>query len=236
MARGSIPPGGAFIKNMPKKLTECKYCQKSFDGLPTSERANHSRWCVKNPKRYLYTNNSKPVKQFQTETAKLKRIQGIKKAHSDGKYTNSHQKGIETKRKNGKLKHTDTTKTLLREKALKSTHRRLLKSTRKYTKIDGSVVTLDSSWEEALAIRLDELAINWERPKTPIAYTAEDGKIHNYFPDFYLSDYNLYLDPKNPFAFYVQRHKLTILKILLPNLILINSLEDCKNFQINCGS
>jgi hypothetical protein len=32
----------------------CKHCNKIFENLSPSEKANHSRWCDKNPKREKY--------------------------------------------------------------------------------------------------------------------------------------------------------------------------------------
>lgn len=59
-------------------------------------------------------------------------------------------------------------------------------------------VKLGSSYELRLAISLDENNIVWIRPK-PLKYKDPSGKIRNYFPDFYLPDYDIYLDPKNDF-------------------------------------
>ena len=148
---------------------------------------------------------------------------GIKKAHKDGKYdgVNHSFSG---------WKHTDETKQHLRERALASPHRRLVRSIREYTQKDGTIIKLDSSWEEALAIRLDELNITWERPD-PIKWIDLNNVTHNYFPDFYLKDYNVYLDPKNPYAIKAQQNKLNCLTEQIKNLVIITSLEDCKNYK-----
>jgi len=57
-------------------------------------------------------------------------------------------------------------------------------------------VRLESSYESRVAKLLNNANINWVRPK-PISYKDESGANHRYYPDFYLVDYNLYLDPKN---------------------------------------
>ena len=200
------------------------------DTMIASERANHSRWCLNNPLResYVKKNNGS---QLRTPEAIEKRVASIKKAHVDGKYDGAITKGVATKRKNGKLTHTEETKKLLSEKALASKHRRLIRSVRNYVKKDGTIVMLDSSWEEHLAIRLDELGVNWIRPETPIPYITHDGKTHNYFPDFYLPDFDLYLDPKNPAAVNTQKEKLDILKKTLYNLVILTSLQECKCYK-----
>lgn len=58
-------------------------------------------------------------------------------------------------------------------------------------------VKLDSSYEVVLAKDLDKNCIVWERP--PRFSYRMDGKLHYYTPDFYLPDYDIYLDPKNDF-------------------------------------
>lgn len=57
-------------------------------------------------------------------------------------------------------------------------------------------VTLQSTWELKVAERLDASEIVWIRPE-PIKWFDSTGKSHWYFPDFYLPDHDLYLDPKN---------------------------------------
>lgn len=219
---GLNPAGGTNFKVvMYKKLECCKHCLLSFNGLTTPERANHSRWCMNNPRRpeYVATNSAL---QMQTEASVKKRTEGIKKAWTDGKYN-----GVD--HSSAGWQHTAKTKELLRQKALASPHRRLVRSIRPYTQKDGTVVQLDSSWEESLAKRLDEINANWIRP-TAIKYTDHNNVSRNYFPDFYLPDYDVYLDPKNPYAIKAQIKKIECLTKQIKNLIIIESLDECVNF------
>lgn len=62
--------------------------------------------------------------------------------------------------------------------------------------VDGKVV--DSTYEKILAEDLSKNNIRWERCKR-FKYLDLKGKTHHYTPDFYLPDYNIYLDPKNDF-------------------------------------
>lgn len=209
-------------------MFKCKHCNECINNLTTTQKANHTRWCDKNPLRHTY---NKDTNHLRTESAKKKHRLAIIAAHKDGKYLNSQIKAVKTKLQRGNLKHTDATKNLIKEKALASSHRRLVRSIRNYTKLDGTIISLDSSWEEALAKRLDYLNVKWERPTNPIKYIGLDQKQHNYFPDFYLPDYNLFLDPKNPAAYKSQESKIKILLKLMNNLIIINTLEKCNNFD-----
>ena len=210
--RGDYKPPG------PLRLS-CVHCERSFDNLTTSEKANHTRWCKSNPKRENYK-KSLSQRQFGTLTpeSKKKAAKGIKAAWERGCY-----KHIVRGTFKGKT-HTSEAKETIRQKALASKHRRLKKGTVMY-----KGVLLDSSWELALAQRLDELNVQWIRPE-PIQWQDENGTSHHYFPDFYLPEFDLYLDPKNPAAIKAQTKKLEILKRVLPSLVILETLKDCQTF------
>lgn len=120
---------------------------------------------------------------------------------------------------------------------LNKIHKKLAKTQRRtcisvfYKQKNGKIIILGSSWELALAKRLDILHILWKRPK-PIQWIDNTQKVHYYFPDFYLPKYKLYLDPKSNFIRKLQRKKLRILRKTIPNLILLNK-KECINFSIN---
>jgi len=61
-------------------------------------------------------------------------------------------------------------------------------------------ILMDSSWEVSLAEWMDEKGIEWVRDKSMwFSWEDKDGKTRRYHPDFYLPNYNLYLDPKNKY-------------------------------------
>lgn len=122
--------------------------------------------------------------------------------------------------------HTDEAKEKIRQKALNSKHRRLRKGVVEYKGI-----LLDSSWELALARRLDELHISWIRPN-PLEWVDADGIIHNYFPDFYLVDHDIYIDPKNSHAIKVQKDKLDVILNQYNNILILDTLQKCKEFRV----
>jgi len=68
----------------------------------------------------------------------------------------------------------------------------------KYKHKNGNIITLQSRWEETVAKDLDKNNIKWIRPKA-IFWRDNKNIKHRYYPDFYLSEYNIYLDPKNNF-------------------------------------
>ena len=68
-------------------------------------------------------------------------------------------------------------------------------------------ILLDSSYESIVARSLDENSVKWCRPSKGLKWF--DGKQNrHYLPDFYLSDYDVYLDPKNDFL--IKKDKIKI--------------------------
>lgn len=75
---------------------------------------------------------------------------------------------------------------------------------------NGTTVLLESSWEVDIALFLDYHNFNWVRPKH-IKWTDSSGKNRKYFPDFYLPDHDLYLDPKNLYQISISTEKLQLI-------------------------
>jgi hypothetical protein len=63
-------------------------------------------------------------------------------------------------------------------------------------KFDNNIVVLQSNWELQIANYLDKNNICWLRPK-PLPWTCKKNIKHLYYPDFYVPELDLYLDPKN---------------------------------------
>lgn len=220
---GSIPARRTKTRSI--HMWECVHCKQEFRFIAASEKANHSRWCKENPKRRDYVN------------ALLKRnniglmIAAKKKNGITNQYTKAKQEGraVPSNPRKGRTgfkgtPHKEETKEILRAKALASPHRRLKKKM-----IEYNGILLDSTWELELAKRLDEINVKWIRPD-PIKWVDNDGNLHHYFPDFYLPEHDLYLDPKNPQAIKVQQKKIDLLLQQYNNIKILSSLEACKNF------
>ncbi len=117
-----------------------------------------------------------------------------------------------------------------RKKKTCSEHCRIIASTER-TYRNGSRktilyknVVLESSWELEIAMLLDSKNIKWIRPNS-IKWIQEDGKNRLYYPDFYLIDYNMYLDPKNPYCMELDKEKMKIvskqINIIYGDILLI---------------
>lgn len=205
-----------------------KYCPLCRGDITNQDVPNHIRWCKENPKAAEYHQAAAERFLKRDPLDYIDIGEKIKKAHLEGKYDEAKAKQRKNPYWQGKQRSPET-KEKLSNTCRNLKYRRLVKSCRLYTCKNGQQVLLDSSWEEAVARRLDYLDITWIRPG-PIEYLLE-GKYHNYFPDFYLKEFDLYLDPKNPEAIRAQKKKLDVITKLLPNLIIIKTLKECNLFD-----
>ena len=209
------------------KISVCKHCglQEDISTKSKGWMANHSRWCSKNPKSYKGRKAWNSGLTKETSEAVKRNSELVSKAHKDGKYANIDMSGW------GGTKHwNDGTRQKMSESARKSKHRRLQRNIVEY-----NGVKFDSSWEVRLAKKLDAENIAWSRPD-PLTYVDKHGLQRHYFPDFYLPEFNLYLDPKNPQAFKVQLDKIECLKAQYNNILFLCSIKEIDDFCPSTGT
>jgi hypothetical protein len=82
-------------------------------------------------------------------------------------------------------------------------------------------IWFDSQWEIITAKSLDENGIQWERPRIGFIWSDQGNK---YYPDFYLPEYNVYLDPKNDYL--IKKDKIKIDQAQLRNGIKVIVLSE----------
>lgn len=90
-------------------------------------------------------------------------------------------------------------------------------------------IWMDSKWEVEVATLLDKKEIKWKRDRSiNFKWIDKEGKERRYYPDFYLPDFDVYLDPKNKFLiekdcfkieYVIKHHKVKIIWGLLPKII-----------------
>ncbi len=102
-----------------------------------------------------------------------------------------------------------------------------------YICLDGSVVSMDSTWEVACAQRLDALGIRWIRnPSMKLKYTTRGCRARNYIPDFYLPDHDVYIEVKGYWT-EAARHKMKDVQARHPvRIIILESLDEIEHFTL----
>lgn len=215
-------------------MYKCKYCGKECKNK--NSLVQHEIRCGKNPNRI---NCDKSTNNLVMYRKNLKN--GLVIKANTNQYTKAKNLGlskpeisIETRKKLSKAmlgkNHTDETKA----KISKSMQRVVKEKPGSYSasNVNGRVkkvkykdIYLDSSWEVIVAEYFDNLNIIWEKPLIGFNYIY-DNTPHIYYPDFYLPQYDRYIEVKG----YKRQRDLAKWKSV-PNLIIISKKEisDIKN-------
>ena len=86
---------------------------------------------------------------------------------------------------------------MAKKRKRRSKKKKLWSKQSEFTRKDGTIVVMDSTWEVMMANRLNELDITWVRdPKMKLEYKTRGGRMRNYIPDFYLPDFDIYIEVK----------------------------------------
>lgn len=66
----------------------------------------------------------------------------------------------------------------------------------KYTSLIAGEISVDGTWELITAKHLDSLGVKWIRNKQRFVYIRPDGKTATYQPDFFVEDWNTFVEVK----------------------------------------
>lgn len=180
---------------------KCKYCGKECKNLNSLRQ--HEIRCKENPDRIHMVSNF--IKY--NEKVRNGEIEKINKNH----FAKAKKLGLpiptvseETRLKISKAgkgrRHTELSK----QKISRGMQRVVRENPDSYSasnvngrvkKVEYNGILLDSSWEVEVAKYLDSNNIKWERPKIGLEYIWENKK-RIYYPDFYLPQYNMYIEVK----------------------------------------
>ena len=175
----------------------CKYCNKECKNK--NSLAQHEIRCKDNPNKIQVISNFIAYNKYRKENNIKGTNQFIKAKELNievptvSEYT---KKKISNKKRGSK--HTEKTKNVISEKmkvfAMQhpenfSYQRHIVKR-----KLYNGIL-FDSSWEVEVAKYLDSQNIKWERPTKGFLYEWNNS-LHTYYPDFYLLEYDRYIEVK----------------------------------------
>ena len=169
----------------------CRFCNK--DCKNSNSLNNHERLCKLNPNHV--------ISSFVAINAAGKNVWNRGLTKEIDSRINKQSQTLSDNLKTGKIKngflgkhHTAASKQKISDtmitKGLGGSHSRAAFSYNGFK--------FDSTYEVIVAKSLDENNIVWEK-SCRFKWHDLNGKLHNYTPDFYLPDYDIYLDPKNDF-------------------------------------
>lgn len=206
----------------------CKFCGKECKNLNSLRQ--HEIRCKNNPDKidlsYIKPGHSKGHKG-SNQFIKAKELNLSVPVVSD-----ETKKKIGIKSKN--RKHTNESK----EKISKSIRQAIYNNPESYSSsnVNGRVkhyeyhgYKLDGLWELIVAKYLDSINVKWIKPNYGFEYFWNDST-HIYFPDFYLPEYNYYIEVKG-----YQRERDIYKWKSIDNLIIIKKIEieKIKNNEYN---
>lgn len=100
-----------------------------------------------------------------------------------------------------------------------------------YTHSNGKVYKVQGTWELKFIKWLDDNNMKFECHKGKIPYVDDENKSRNYYPDFFVYDWNLYIDVKSDYTYLGQERKFEILQKNINNIKILFK-EDLKKLNI----
>lgn len=208
----------------------CRYCGRICANA--NSLRNHERLCKSNPDHQTVKNNLAEFNNLIREGKATRKVsnQYIKSKETGVSYELSEQTRQKLRDIGKHRRHTDDTKKRISNSmsrvakehpekySLSQIHKRTKHFTYKGFRIDGT-------WELIVAQYLDNENIKWTKKVRCFEYDWL-GKKHNYYPDFYLPDYDKYIEVKG----YETPRDIAKYKVV-DNLIIIkvNEINSIKN-------
>jgi len=174
-------------------MLNCKFCNRESKNL--NSLSNHQRLCPSNPER-VYVSQTLGRTAWNKGLTSSTDLRVSKMAESISKSSLENPRYLTAEQKS----HLSV---LAKERGLGGYKPNAGRS-KKFKVLDsyGDEVCLQSTYELKCSELLNQLGINWVRPRA-LKY---DGK--NYFADFYLPDFDVYLDPKNNYKAKLDKTKI----------------------------
>jgi hypothetical protein len=184
-----------------------KFCSHSCAATATNKERNASGWKMPDSAR-------SKISKWNKDNPNQQRICHISECKECGKLFSGYRKTVCSKQ----CFSTYQSKNAHKNKLGANGSRQGCKPTYRKDSF-GATVRLESSYEVKMANILDILLIKWNRPE-PILYLGPDKKQHRYYPDFYLPDSNVYLDPKNKHL--IEEHRDKICRVMAQNNVSVH--------------
>lgn len=103
-----------------------------------------------------------------------------------------------------------------------------------YTKLDGTIIKLQGIWELQFAKWMDENKLKFKTHRGKIPYLDKCGNKHSYYPDFFVYDWDSWVDIKNDYHYEIQKEKFECIIESNPNINLkILTDYDLKKLGVN---
>lgn len=166
----------------------CRFCRKNFKNRKAL--AQHELRCIENPERRCFNNFRSAWERPWNKGLTCETDERVRKATE-----NSIKNRTKGPNPACSHPHSQEFKDRQRKRALEEHWESHFGSHKSYL---YKGVKFVSSYEVELAKDLDLNHVLWEKPKR-FSYKDNNGRDHHYTADFYLPEYDIYLDPKNDY-------------------------------------
>jgi hypothetical protein len=180
---------------MENNLYKCSFCGELHSKYGIK---NHERHCHSNPNRVQGINNfHKDGKTWnkgltkETDSRVAKGVSKWRQNYLEGKFKNWSQ-GLTKENDSRIARLSNKTSETIKEKVKNGEWHCSFSKSRSY---QYKGVTLHGSWELNFVKYLDKKSIEWKRPNKSFQYFW-NNEYHEYFPDLYLPEFDLYLEIK----------------------------------------
>lgn len=177
-------------------MINCKYCDRKAKSV--NSNTQHEIRCKENPNKIKTTGSGGRLPGFKgaNQFTKAKLLGLPKPVVSEETRKKLSKSGIEQNKNcwtpEKRKQHSESMKRAVRNNP-DSYSKNNVSGRVKLIEYNGS--KLKGSWELLTAQWLDRLNVKWETEVNPQEYCWNNGT-HLYFPDFYLPDYNIYIEVK----------------------------------------
>ncbi len=220
-------------RRIPPITRQCLNCSTPFEVRPVTKSTHYcSRRCQGTHSGQLLKADPEKYEAFRKNAS-----DGSKQAWSQGKFDNVVFKNGQKRphvehrecpicQKSFECKSNSRQRTCKQPECVRQLMSRMARANpncggetnyKRYTYKD---ITMDSAWEVEVAQWMDTHQVKWVRSRKMMFYwTDETGAKRRYYPDFYLPEYNVYLDPKNKYL--IEKDRFKILAVQRENNITI---------------
>lgn len=231
----------AHVKKYDKVQVVCDVCEKEYETIYKYSEKNHDRWgkhlcrhcvtvAVNSSPEYRKKMSEVVTKRYVehpeiiTKISKTSKERGINSGDKNGmKNIEARKKTSETRKRKFKedpefaKKHVEMTKQAWADGKYDGVGVGRCKWY-DYTKQDGTTIKCQGTWEWAFVKWADNNGIKFDTHKGRIAYVDETGEAKNYYPDFYVLDWECYVDTKSKYFFDLNKEKIECILKSNPDL------------------
>lgn len=181
----------------------CVYCKRICKNA--NSKKQHEIWCKENPNKKIHKNTNKKINNgFKkgvvpwNKGKTYEELLGHEKAEIlKTKLLKNHRCGGKAKTKEAEIKRTEKIRISINKRYANGWQPVCGKCPKyEYDSPIAGKIKVDGSWELKVCKYLDSINVKWKRNKKRFPYINLQNKKSTYAPDFFVDDWNSYIEVK----------------------------------------